>query len=120
MENKKEAGNISMKDLCFIQDKTQENITRFIYDIKDDDGNNVLSILYTQIDGLTWNLDADIKQTLYSNAHKFNFNFHLPKEKTPLVYVCAFGLKLFQLNLKDDIQARQMLDFEIGDKLANL
>ena len=44
----------------------------------------------------------------------------MPKDNLPLELICATGLKYFQLYLKEEIQAKSNLDFELGDILTGM
>jgi hypothetical protein len=48
------------------------------------------------------------------------FVFETPKEKMPLEIIAAIGISLFQIQLKEQIQAYTNLDFDIGQTIKGM
>ena len=67
-----------------------------------------------------WNMQIIFGRTRDKDSEVFNFGYVMPKDGLPLELICATGLKYFQLYLKEEIQAKSNLDFELGEILQGM
>ena len=67
-----------------------------------------------------WNMQIIFGRTRDKDSEVYNFGYVMPKDGLPLELIAATGLKYFQLHLKQEIQAKSNLDFELGDILAGM
>lgn len=64
---------------------------------------------------LVWNMMIVMKRTRDADSQVYNFSYQLPKENMDLTMVAAIGLKYFQLYLKEEVQLKSNLEFELGE-----
>ena len=67
-----------------------------------------------------WNMQIIFGRTRGKDSEVYNFGYVMPKDNIPLELICATGLKYFQLHLKEEIQVKSNLDFELGDILQGM
>ena len=68
----------------------------------------------------TWNMQVIIDRTRDKDSEVYNFGYVMPRAGLPLELIAATGLKYFQLYLKEEIQAKSNLDFELGNILQGM
>lgn len=62
-----------------------------------------------------WNMQVVLDRTHYKDSDVYNFNYAMPKDNIPLELIAATGLKYLQLHIKEEIQLKSCLDFELGE-----
>lgn len=67
-----------------------------------------------------WNMQIIFGRTRDKDSEVYNFGYVMPKDNVPLELICATGLKYFQLHIKEEIQAKSNLDFELGEILQGM
>ena len=67
-----------------------------------------------------WNMQIIFGRTNDKDSEVYNFGYVMPKDNLPLELIAATGLKYFQLYIKQEIQAKSNLDFELGDILTGM
>lgn len=67
-----------------------------------------------------WNMQLVFGRTRDKDSEVYNFGYMMPKDNLPLELICATGLKYFQLHLKNEIQTKCNLDFELGNILQDM
>lgn len=67
-----------------------------------------------------WNMQIIFGRMRNKDSEVYNFGYVMPKDNVPLELICATGLKYFQLHIKEEIQAKSNLDFELGDILTGM
>lgn len=70
--------------------------------------------------GQHWNMQIIFGRTRDKDSEVYNFCYVMPREGLPLELIAATGLKYFQLHLKQEIQAKSNLDFELGEILQGM
>ena len=59
-------------------------------------------------------------RTRDKDTEVYNFNYIMPRSNLPLELIAATGLKYFQLYIKEEIQLKSNLDFELGEILKGM
>lgn len=67
-----------------------------------------------------WSMQITFGRTRDKDNDVYQFVYAMPKDNLPLELICATGLKYFQLHLKEEIQVKSNLDFELGDILQGM
>lgn len=67
-----------------------------------------------------WNMQIIFGRMRNKDSEVYNFGYVMPKDNVPLELICATGLKYFQLHIKEEIQAKSNLDFELGEILQGM
>lgn len=67
-----------------------------------------------------WNMQIIFGRTRDKDSEVYNFGYVMPKDGIPLELIAATGLKYFQLQLKEEIQAKSNLDFQLGEILQGM
>lgn len=65
-------------------------------------------------DGKIWRLMVVFPRTEHADSQVYFVVFQMPKPNMDLRLVCATGLRFFQMKLKEEIQEKVIIDFEIG------
>lgn len=50
----------------------------------------------------------------------YDFVFEMPRQNMDLTLICATGLKYFQFKLKEEIEAKIKIDFDIGESVEGM
>lgn len=66
------------------------------------------------ITGEEWNMQLVFGRTRDKDSDVYNFGYVMPKSGMPLELIAATGLKYLQLYIKQEVQMKSSLDFEIG------
>lgn len=67
-----------------------------------------------------WNMQIVLNRTRDKDSEVYNFGYEMPRDNLPLELIAATGLKYFQLYLKEEIQAKVELDFELSEILQGM
>ncbi len=67
-----------------------------------------------------WKAEILIDRTREKDTEVYNFNYVMPREGLPLELIAATGLKFFQLHIKEEVQLKSNLDFNLGNILAGM
>lgn len=67
-----------------------------------------------------WNMQIVFGRTRDKDSDVYNFGYVMPRDGLPLELIAATGLKYFQLHLKEEVQLKSNLDFEIGNILQGM
>lgn len=67
-----------------------------------------------------WNMQIILDRTRDKDSEVYNFGYIMPRNGLPLELIAATGLKYFQLYLKEEVQTKSNLDFEIGNLLQGM
>lgn len=62
-----------------------------------------------------WNMLVVLGRTRDADSQVYRFGYIMPKSGMPLELVAATGLKYFQLYLKQEIEQKIAIDFDIGE-----
>lgn len=65
-------------------------------------------------EGREWGMRIVLDRTRDTDHQVYSFSYELPKNGMPLPLIAAIGLKYFQLRLKEEVQFKSSLDFELG------
>lgn len=70
---------------------------------------------------LVWQIQVVIdRATMECNDDVYRLAYVLPKEGIPLEMILAIGLRYIQLIVKEEVQKKSNIDFELGDRLAGM
>lgn len=67
-----------------------------------------------------WNMRIIINRTRDKDSEVYNFSYVMPRNGLPLELIAATGLRFFQLYLKEEVQAKSNLDFELGNTIQGM
>lgn len=71
-------------------------------------------------DSKVWRMQIIIPRTRDCDSQVYNFVYEMPKLDVPLELIAGTGLRFFQLYLKEEVQTKSLLDFEIGELLKGM
>lgn len=97
--------------------------TRFEYTIKldNENKNSIVARFERKLTNPTeWNMQIIFDRTRDKDSEVYNFGYIMPRDGLPLELIAATGLKYFQLHIKEEIQAKSNLDFELGNILQGM
>ena len=122
MDKRKEQGMIKFKDL---QNKVYsgKQCIRFEYTIRLDNENksHAIARFERQLTKPTeWKMQIIFDRTRDKDSEVYNFGYIMPRDGLPLELIAATGLKYFQLYIKEEVQAKSNLDFELGNILQDM
>lgn len=95
---------------------------RFEYNIQIDKEHEILATFKKRqnIDSTEWNMQIITNRTRDKDSEVYNFGYVMPRDNLPLELIAATGLKYFQLYIKEEIQTKSNLDFELGNILKGM
>lgn len=67
-----------------------------------------------------WNMQIILGRTRDKDSEVYNFGYMMPRDNLPLELIAATGLKYFQLHVKEEVQAKSNMDFELGEILKGM
>ena len=67
-----------------------------------------------------WNMQIIFGRTRDKDSEVYNFGYIMPRANLPLELITATGLKYFQLYIKEEVQAKSNMDFELGKILQGM
>lgn len=67
-----------------------------------------------------WTMQIVFDRTRDKDSEVYNFGYVMPRDGLPLELIAATGLKYFQLHIKEEVQAKSNLDFELGNILQGM
>ena len=106
---------LTQKELECKEYKGKELIA-FKYVQRDKDGNKRWEAQYNKGEQPNeWNMVVVLGRTRDADSQVYNFGYIMPKSKLPIELVAATGLKYFQLYLKQELEQKMAMDFEIGE-----
>ena len=106
---------LTQKDLECKEYKGKELIA-FKYVQRDKDGNKRWEAQYNKGEQPNeWNVVVVLGRTRDADSQVYNFGYIMPKSNLPIELVAATGLKYFQLYLKQELEQKIAMDFEIGE-----
>ena len=111
---------IKFKDL---QNKIYDDkeCVRFEYEIKADEKHKIIATFRRLKSGSAeWNMQVIFLRTRDKDSEVYNFGYVMPRSDLPLELIAATGLRYFQLYLKEEIQMKSNLDFEIGNIISGM
>ena len=92
----------------------------FAYVIEDDNGAVVMIASFNRISEKDWSANFVLNRTEVLSGQVYWIDFSVPKAGMPLETIAATGLRLLQLQLKEEIQAKITMDFTLGEKLEGM
>ena len=97
---------------------------RFEYTIPIEDKEPLLAVFIRKIreghELHEWNVRIIFDRTRDKDSEVYNFSYVMPRNNLPLELIAATGLRFFQLYLKEEIQLKSYLDFEIGNIIQGM
>ena len=106
---------LTQKDLECKEYKGKELIA-FKYVQRDKEGNKRWEAQYNKGEQPNeWNMVVVLGRTRDADSQVYNFGYIMPKSNLPIELVAATGLKYFQLYLKQELEQKIAMDFEIGE-----
>lgn len=95
--------------------------TRFEYNIMmDKDSKQEIVAVFKKVALTEWNMQIIFDRTRDKDSEVYNFGYIMPRDGLPLELIAATGLRYFQLYIKEEIQAKSNLDFELGNILQGM
>ncbi len=91
-----------------------------IYDEQAKEKQFVAKFENNQSDSKEWKMQIVLDRTRDADHQVYSFGYIMPKNMLPLELIAATGLKYFQLYLKQEIQAKVAMDFELGKVLEGM
>lgn len=67
-----------------------------------------------------WNMQIILGRTRDKDSEVYNFGYVMPRANLPLELIAATGLKYFQLYVKEEVQTKSNMDFELGTILQGM
>lgn len=67
-----------------------------------------------------WNMQIIFDRTRNKDSDVYNFGYIMPRDNLSLELIAATGLKYFQLYIKDEVQIKSNLDFDLGNILQGM
>lgn len=67
-----------------------------------------------------WSMQIILGRTRDKDSEVYNFGYVMPRDNLPLELIAATGLKYFQLHVKEEVQAKSNMDFELGEILKGM
>ncbi len=67
-----------------------------------------------------WNMEIILGRTRDKDSEVYNFGYVMPRDGLPLELIAATGLKYFQLHIKNEVQEKSNMDFELGNILQGM
>ena len=67
-----------------------------------------------------WTMRIVFDRTRDKDSEVYNFGYIMPRDGLPLELIAATGLRYFQLHIKEEVQAKSNLDFELGNILQGM
>ena len=86
----------------------------------DKDSKQEIEAVFKKVALTEWRLQILIDGTRDKDTEVYNFRYIMPKSNLPLELIAATGLKYFQLYIKEEVQAKSNLDFELGNILQGM
>ena len=106
---------LTQKDLECKEYKGKE-LFAFKYVQRDKSGNKRWEAQYSKGEQPNeWYMAVVLWRTRDADSQVYNFGYIMPKSKLPIELVAATGLKYFQLYLKQELEQKIAMDFEIGE-----
>lgn len=93
---------------------------RFECSVPIDKEHKVLATFKRMEDPNEWNMQIIFDRTRDKDSEVYNFGYIMPKSNLPLELIAATGLKYFQLYIKEEVQVKSNLDFELGNLLQGM
>ena len=67
-----------------------------------------------------WIMQVLFDRTRDKDSEVYHIDYIMPKSNLPLELVAATGLRYFQLYLKEEVQIKSNMDFELGNTLQGM
>lgn len=67
-----------------------------------------------------WNMQIILGRTRDKDSEVYNFGYIMPRDGLPLELIAATGLRYFQLHVKNEVQEKSNMDFELGKILQGM
>lgn len=99
---------------------SDKECVRFEYVIPIDKERHIVATFKREKYSNEWNMQIILCRTRDKDSEVYNFGYIMPKSALPLPLIAATGLKYFQLYLKEEIQMKTNLDFELGNVLQGM
>ena len=100
---------------------SDKQCTRFECNIMmDKDSKQEIVAVFKKVALTEWRMQILIDGTRDKDTEVYNFSYIMPRSNLPLEIIAATGLKYFQLYIKEEVQAKSNLDFELGTILQGM
>ena len=86
----------------------------------DKDSKQEIEAVFKKVALTEWRMQILIDGTRDKDTEVYNFRYIMPRSNLPLELIAATGLKYFQLYIKEEVQAKSNLDFELGNILQGM
>lgn len=86
----------------------------------DKDSKQEIEAVFKKVALTEWRMQILIDGTRDKDTEVYNFRYIMPRSNLPLEFIAATGLKYFQLYIKEEVQLKSNLDFELGNILQGM
>lgn len=86
----------------------------------DKDSKQEIEAVFKKVALTEWRMQILIDGTRDKDTEVYNFSYIMPRSNLPLELIAATGLKYFQLYIKEEVQLKSNLDFELGNILQGM
>lgn len=93
---------------------------RFEYSLKNQDGDEILRVLFSEADEKIWRLLATVDKSQERDTMVYDFNFEMPPGDFDACKIAAFGMYALKEMVQFDIGVLMGIDFMAGDALAGM
>lgn len=89
--------------------------------LNDDNKTNIIArFLRVVTESPEWCMQIVMGRTRDKDSEVYNFGYVMPKDDLPLELIAATGLRYFQLHIKEEVQMKSNVDFELGNILQGM
>lgn len=67
-----------------------------------------------------WLMETYVPRTQNKDTEHYYFTYVLPRAEMPLELVCATGLRYYQMQLKEEVQIKSNIEFELGQLIGDM
>lgn len=110
---------IKLKDL---QNRVYSGKTciKFEYEFPIDKEHNIIATFKRAQNQSEWHMHIILDRTRDKDSEVYNFGYIMPRDSLPLELIAATGLRYFQLYIKEEVQMKTNIDFELGNILQGM
>lgn len=94
--------------------------TGFKYNHRNEQNELLWTAQYTRANEQQWRIVVVLDKTPESSHQVYQIDYIMPKASMSLEMVAGVGLKYLQLRLKEEVQSKIEMDFDIGELTKDL
>lgn len=98
-----------------------KDCTRFSYRIKDDEGFKVLEATFERVMQVDryWTMRIVVGPSEHRESQIYSVGIVVPRSTTPLEHIAYQCLRIFINELREEIQTKSSIDFQLGSLLGS-